>query len=411
MSPIQQTLFAKIDRKRERLIDLLQQFVQIPSPTFHEGELAACVADHLRTLEMEVFINEIGDVTGIREGSKFSPLLLLNTHLDQADPGDMRDPFSGIVMPGNRFGVEGEVVYGRGTNGQKASLAAMIIAAETLLETGTRLEKGFAINAGVMEECGGHLSPEFLIEHEHLPIFAVLCGEHTDLRVVNRQRGMIHFPLRINGKGAHAAAPEGASSALAAIAKVISGLEQLNERLNTDETLGTALVSINKLLVIPNVANVIPEACEAVVDLRQPASMSRDEITGIVLDEINHIVTSRPGLSHTAGIEKASARTYTGLDVEFDGCMHPFFTPAGDPLIVAIRQSVQAVCGSDTEPQLWTISSEAGYFSTVAGLPVAAFGPGKDEYTHNSQEHVAVEDVVKAAKVYADVVLRLCGRR
>jgi acetylornithine deacetylase/succinyl-diaminopimelate desuccinylase-like protein len=88
--------------------------------------------------------------------------------------------------------------------------------------------------------------------------------------------------------------------------------------------------------------------------------------------------------------------------------MFPFFTPKDNPLVVALVDSVKEMCGVAPEPELWKISSEAGYFSAVCGFPVVAFGPGEDRFTHNRNEHVKVEDVIITTKVYASVILKMC---
>ena len=403
-------LFTSIDERQGEIIQSLQKMIQIPSPTYQEGKLAAFLEEQLQSIGMETFTNRIGDVTGIHKGSSDDEsLFVLNTHLDQADAGDMEDAFSGKILDGSVFGVSGEVVYGRGANGQKACLAAMIAAAQAVIDAGIELPRGFAINAGVMEECGGHLSPEYLLNEDKMPIFAVLCGEHTDLKPVNGQRGMLHVYLKIEGKGSHAAAPEGSSSALTGMARVILMLEELSRDLPKDAVYGDALVSLNRLFVTPNVINAIPDICEGVIDIRHPASLPREEIVPVVQKQIAEVVAQQAGLSHTAEIRKQAVKSYTGMEGLSDGGMYPCYTPTDDPLVDALGNSIQEVTGRKPEPELWSISSEAGYFSTVAGLPVVSFGPGEDRFTHNRNEHVRVEDVIITTKVYAAMILKQCA--
>ena len=102
-------------------------------------------------------------------------------------------------------------------------------------------------------------------------------------------------------------------------------------------------------------------------------------------------------------------KSYTGLEEESDGSMLPFFTNPKEPLILALRECIYEASSATPEPELWTISSEAGYFSTVAGLPVAAFGPGEDRFTHNNSEHIKVDDLIIAAKIYGLMILKMCG--
>jgi putative selenium metabolism hydrolase len=401
-------IFDAIELKRDAIVRLLQEMVRIPSPTYREGELAQYVERQLKVLGMKTWIDPLGDVTGTLKGKEEFPFFLLNTHLDQAEPGDMENPFSGEMMDGKRFGVSGKVIYGRGTNGQKASLAAMIFAVQTVVELNIPIKRGLAINAGVMEECGGHLGPQYLMQKDQLPVCGVLSGEHTNLLPINGHRGMINIQLDIEGKGAHTAAPEGSSSALNGVARVILALEELKRGLPRDEVFGEALVALNRLVVSPNVANVIPDRCNAVVDARHPASLPRDEIVSTIQACIAKAVASQEGLKHTAEIRKTKVVSYTGLEESSDGCMYPFYTPGDHPLVKNLIESIETVCGKRPDPGLWTISSETGYFSTVCRLPVVAFGPGEDRFTHNRDEHVRVEDLIKAAKVYADMIARVC---
>jgi putative selenium metabolism hydrolase len=401
-------VFDYIDSNREAIVRLLQEMVRIPSPTYHEGNFAKFVERNLKDLGMKTSVDPLGDVTGVMEGKGTTPVFLLNSHLDQAEPGDMPNPYSGEMMDGARFGVRGQVIYGRGVNGQKASLAGMVFAAKTILDFGLALKRGIAINANVMEECGGHLGPKYFMEKEGLPIHWVLSGEHTDLKPIIGHRGMINIQVSVEGKGSHAAAPQGSSSALTGVARIILSLEKLKAELPKDETFGQALVSLNKLFVSPNVANVIPDRCDAVVDARHPASLPREEIVSTIQACIAQAVASQEGLRHTAEIKKSKVVSYTGLEEWSDGCMYPFYMPGDHPLVTNLVDSIEAVCGERPKPGLWTISSETGYFSTVCGLPVVAFGPGEDRFTHNRNEHVKVEDVITATKVYADMIARVC---
>jgi putative selenium metabolism hydrolase len=402
-------IFEYIDRHRDAVIGLLQQMVRIPSPTYCEEELARFVERELKAIGMTTSIDSLGDVTGFIRGKEDERFFLLNTHLDQAEPGDMPDPYSGKVMDGSPFGVSGQVVYGRGTNGQKAALAGLIFAAKTIVNVKVPLKRGLAINASIMEECGGHLGPRYFMEEVKLPVLWVLSGEHTDLLPVIGHRGMINIQVTLEGKGSHAAAPSGSSSALTGMARVILALEKLREELPRDRTFGHALVSLNKLFVSPNVANVIPDRCDAVVDARHPASLARERIVSSITDCIAKAVASQEGLKHTAEVRKTKVTSYKGLEEWADGCMFPFYTQPDHPLVVSLIDSTEKVCGRRPSPGLWTISSETGYFSTICGFPTVAFGPGEDRFTHNRNEHVRVKDVIAATKVYADMIIRVCG--
>ena len=288
-------------------------------------------------------------------------------------------------------------------------MAGFIIAIRTILDLDIPLKRGVLLNANVFEENGGHISPEFLLNQEKFSIFASICGEHTDLKPVNRQRGMIHIPLKITGIGGHAASPEGKSSALLGMAKVIASLNELSKTFPTDAFLGNALVSINKLMVSPNVANAIPDSCLATIDIRQPASIQRNEMLSWVNADIEEVLASQPGLSFESDIVKKKVISHTGYEAWSDGCMYPFYTPEDQPVAANLMDCIEVVTGERSSMELWKISSEAGYYSSIAKIPVVAFGPGEDKFTHNNIEHVRVEDVITATKAYALMIQRMCA--
>ncbi len=121
--------------------------------------------------------------------------------------------------------------------------------------------------------------------------------------------------------------PRGSSSALTGVARIILALERLKEELPKDETFGQALVSLNKLFVSPNVANVIPDRCDAVVDARHPVSLPREKIVSTIQSSIAKAVTSQEGLKHTAEIKKARVVSYTGWKNGPTAACFPFTLP------------------------------------------------------------------------------------
>lgn len=56
---------------------------------------------------MRSYIDEKSNVVGKIHGSKDSPILLFNGHLDQASTGRLERPFSGESMDGRSFHVDG----------------------------------------------------------------------------------------------------------------------------------------------------------------------------------------------------------------------------------------------------------------------------------------------------------------
>ena len=85
-------------------VDFTQRLIQTPSMSHEEGPIAELVAAEMRELQFEgVEIDAIGNVSGRIPGRDPElGALVLNTHLDHVDPGDLAlwpaPPFSGKIV-------------------------------------------------------------------------------------------------------------------------------------------------------------------------------------------------------------------------------------------------------------------------------------------------------------------------
>ncbi|MER3398672.1 MAG: peptidase M20, partial [Chloroflexota bacterium] len=120
----------------EELIALAQEMVRTPSPTYEEGPLAELLVRQLSGQMDEVWVDDVGNVLGILDGTAPGPTVLFNGHMDHVDPGEMTEPYSGALLDGSRFGVAGQVIYGRAAMDMKGALAAMVGAINDLRRTG-----------------------------------------------------------------------------------------------------------------------------------------------------------------------------------------------------------------------------------------------------------------------------------
>jgi len=59
----------------------------------------------------------------------------------------------------------------------------------------------------------------------------------------------------------------------------------------------------------------------------------------------------------------------------------------------------------------WEFSTDGVYTAGVAGIPTIGFGPGEERYAHTVDEQVVVKDLASAARVYADLAVRLLGQQ
>lgn len=165
-----------IDTHRERLFELLQAMIAIPTENDGTGGNETPLAEYMQRLfsqsgvqselycpkEMpEVFrhpdynhsrnMDGRCNITACLPGSRGGRSMMLAAHLDTVPVGDRAlwtvPPFAGLRRDGR--------IYGRGSNDDKHGLAIMVFLAEAFQNLGIRLENDLYLTGYVDEEFGG----------------------------------------------------------------------------------------------------------------------------------------------------------------------------------------------------------------------------------------------------------------
>ncbi|HUS16825.1 MAG TPA: M20/M25/M40 family metallo-hydrolase [Chloroflexia bacterium] len=401
-------LFARIDGDREALVGFVQELVRIPSPAGQEGALAEALAARLRAIGLETRIDRAGNVIGTLAAAGGAPCLMFNSHLDQAPAGTMEDPFSGKIVDGAPWGVDGAVLWGRGVNGQKGALGAMVYALKALHEVGVPLARPVVITAAVLEEGAGHVGPRTLLHDDGIATAYAVIGENTDLAVHNGHRGMVNMALEITGRSVHVTARQDGVNSLSKMAKAILAIDAAQGELPSDPLFGPAMVTVNEITVLPNVSNTLPERVQAVVDGRSIPGVSRDDLVAFVHRVLDPVAAADPDFHCTVTLDRKQLTSYTGVQLESDGCILPYFIEPDAPLVQAAVAAVAEATGAPPPVRLWGCSTDGGYFA-AEGIPTIGLAPGAARFSHTVDEHTPVEDIVRAAKAYAALAWRLCG--
>ncbi len=175
------------------------------------------------------------------------PLVALSTHMD-------------TVPPFIESREDDDNIYGRGACDAKGIIAAMIAAAEKLLEAGTR---NFALLFVVGEEknsAGAHVASRSPRGTRYL-----INGEPTESKVALGSKGILRYEIIATGKMAHSAYPELGESA---IEKLLDALE-LVRRISwpEDPILGQTTANIGTISG-GRAPNIIPDAAKAELAIR-----------------------------------------------------------------------------------------------------------------------------------------------
>ena len=175
------------------------------------------------------------------------PVVVLSTHMD-------------TVPPFIESREDDDHIYGRGACDAKGIIAAMIAAAEKLIESGTR---NFGLLFVVGEErnsAGAEVASRSPRGSRYL-----INGEPTESKVALGSKGILRYEIVATGKMAHSAYPELGESA---IEKLLDALDAIRRMpLPEDPVLGRTTVNIGTISG-GRAPNIMPDAAKAELAIR-----------------------------------------------------------------------------------------------------------------------------------------------
>jgi putative selenium metabolism hydrolase len=402
-------IYEAVEKRRDEIVEFAKRLVRTPSPTGHEAQVAMILKQKMEAEGYsEVFIDRVGNVVGIVKGHGGGRSLLYNGHMDHVLPGEMKTPYSAEILDGGKFGLRGPVIYGRGIVDMKGALAAMTIAGSVLVDMGCVLKGDLMLAGTVFEEELGNVGPPALIEMDRLKPAAVLVGECTDLGLAHANRGVVRTRVKTYGKSCHVSVQERGVNALYKMAELIRRIEDANKNLPSSAVLGRASWGICKLDVRPNTVNVVPDLCEAEIDTRSIPVFTPQMVVDRQHEIIEDLRNKDPEFQAEVSVIEKEIETWTGYKTKVRPAAFPFYIDPTHWLVKAGMKSIKHVIKRQPKLRIWGFTTEC-YCFAERGIPTIGFGPGEERFTHCSEEVLLVEDLVTAAKVYAELAARICG--
>jgi acetylornithine deacetylase/succinyl-diaminopimelate desuccinylase family protein len=373
----------------ERIRALLARLIAADStnPPGGEAAVVAVLAAHfeshgLRPMIADALPGRPNLSVSIGEGN--GPVLLLNAHTDTMPIGTgwTRPPLGASEVDG--------LVYGRGACDTKGGLAAMAGAVVALHEAG-RL-RGRLILDCVADEEGGAAGTKATVASGRSADWAIVA-EPTDLAVARVSNGQLDVAVTLRGRAAHGSTPDEGLSAITAAAELVSMIEAEHERLRstTHPLLGPASLNVGTIRGGVQ-ASIVADECVIEIDRRILPGGTIESATADVDGLLADLRARRPGL---------------GVTREITVAIPPVEVPDASAVVVALAASLT---GQGATPRVTGLraTSDAAWL-VAAGIPAVVFGPGSLAHAHRADEHVALADVVIAARAIEAVARRLLG--
>ncbi len=350
-----------------------------------EGEIAAFIAAWLRDHGVEVEVHDAApgrpNVVGVVRGSGGGKTLMLNAHVDAVGPGGMQDPCDPRI-DGNRL-------YGRGAYDMKASLAAIMLTAIRAKATGLR---GDLIVTAVADEEYASVGTQAIVARYRAD--AAIVTEPTDLAMCLAHKGFVWLEIATHGTAAHGSLPEEGVDAIVKMARVLTGIGDLDHRLRAGcpQTLvGTGSVHAS-LISGGTELSTYPDLCRVHIERRTVPG----ETPAGVEAEFRQIIAAGAAQDSTF-----RADLTMGISRE------PFHVSETQPIVRLLNEvatthlgRVPATVGAGG----WMDSA----LLSAAGIPTVIFGP-TGEGAHADVEWVDLDSAATCANVLTAVTTAFCG--
>lgn len=282
MSLLTSTLVAQVSAVAgqfvEPIAELTTTIASVPAPTNDEAARAQVVSDCLSRLgHADVRIDELSDVVGRLPGKDSSKALLLAAHIDTVFPIDTEISVSRT----------GDVLAAPGIGDNSLSVAAVAMVGKALEQLGRQLPVDVYITGNVGEEGLGDLRGMRAVIGQLPMLGGVIAVEgHSLGRITHKAVGSRRLRVSVTGPGGHSWGDAGRPSAIHALARLVSRLDEIELPREPKTTLNVGLfdggISVN---------TIAPEAT-MVVDLRSTSAEALDRLVTQVEREIALVETA-----------------------------------------------------------------------------------------------------------------------
>lgn len=346
-----------IEEYTREAVGLLSRLIATPSVSRDERRAADLIEQYLADsgLQPQREGHNVWAVAPRHDGRR--PTLLLNAHLDTVKPVDSwtRDPFEPTL--------DGDRLYGLGSNDCGGGLTALLMAFRALAEADTPYNLVYLASAE--EEVSGR--DGFSRALPLLPhIDVAIVGEPTGMQPATAEKGLMVIDATAHGKSGHAARNEGVNAIYEALDDLLWLREHRFERVSSllGPTKATATVVSSGTQ-----HNVVPDRCDFVIDVRTNELYSNQEVFDILS---RHLCSELKARSFRLG-SSSIAETH--------------------PLVVKCKEMGMRPFGSPT------LSDQA-----LMPWPSLKLGPGQSARSHSADEFVCVSEISHAIRTYLQLI-------
>ena len=416
MSEGKDALLRAVDDCRQEMTEALQRWVRIATvnpPGERYEEFIAAFDDWLTGLGYETEIHRVPEerldelapfghrsprpnlVARLSGPSGEGMRVHLNGHYDVVPAANdwTQDPWGGELIDGK--------IFGRGSSDMKGGLVAQVFAVEALRRAG--IAWGGTVTHSIVadEETVGNMNAGtgFLVEQ------GVISAENTDAVIITEpfgldgigvgHKGAIWGEFTFKGKQSHGSTPHLGVNAVELLARFLARVEtelqpELRRREVTDVPV-TPPEAIQSTMSFDTISggvatNVVPDRCSVTFNRRFVTSETLEGVRAEMLSILDEMQGEDPRIDYEYRETYATEPTLVSDD---------------QPLVQIARRAIIEM-GRTPRTTISAGSHDQRFIVRNAGITNAIlFGPGPTGISHQSDEHLAVDDLVDGTKTLA----------
>lgn len=319
--------------------------------------------------------------------------LALSGHLDTKPVGDSLDEWE---TPPLELHVEDGLAYGLGTSDMKGAVAAMLFAARQWSETAESGRLALVFTAD--EEAGSEYGAKALCERGLISADGMIIGEPCGISepweaIFLISRGICCFDVLIEGVQGHSGLSERLpTSATVAAAGAVLALHHLEPTFDPHPEYDYH-PTVNAAVRLEGGVfyGVHPGYASVGCDIRLVPGMTREQLDQEIHDALEKALP-----------DDVSWRVVYRQDSL--GWMEPSYIDPSHDLVSAARQACQDTLGRVPRCTAYPGGTDATAFTQMANVPtIASLGPGWLSVAHGPNEHVGLEQLDQARRLYQTV--------
>ncbi len=402
---------------RDRLVKLVMDLVDIPSPTGEEEGVARAVHGELQQAGFDATLQPIGDdrynAIGRLQGQGGGKSLMFNGHLDTSFGPEQAH--RGIGYECKATLIDNEWIYGMGSFNMKSAMGTYITASEAIQKAGIKLG-GDVVIAGVAGEIekspvnefegrqyqGYGVGTKYAITHGAVADYCIL-GEPTNMMLIPRHCGTTWIKITVPGRLIHTAWSKVENNAINKSRKVLDAIHEWIPDYCKRNQLGEFQPRVNVSAIEggwPWRGARTPDNCVIYLDVRTLPENLPVNAYNEVRELIRKVVNENSELEGTRAEIFVSA---PGTSI-----------PDDHELITTIIGAHTQQLGKAPEMGVETWYSDAAHMNRY-GIPTVNYGSagrirtGGGGFSTHQGEAVHIDDMLDIIKVYIQVLMTICG--